>query len=112
MKKFNVLLVVALLAVNTAFATGTEPTSDKKEKTVTQQVATLLEKPEFEVTQELTAQVTLVVNEENEVVVISVDTNQEYLADFIKSRLNYETLDTTTIGTQFKLPVRIVPADE
>jgi len=110
MKTVNVLMVAALLTVNTAFATGTEPTADKKEKTVTEQVATLLDKPEFEVTKELVAQVTLMVNNKYEVVVLSVDTDEEYLADFIKSRLNYEKLSTRTIGSQFTLPVRIVPA--
>ena len=109
MKTLNVLMVAALLTVNTAFATGTEPTTDNKEKTVTEQVASLLDKPEFEVTKELIAQVTLMINNKHEVVVLSVDTDEEYVADFIKSRLNYEKLSTRTIGSQFTLPVRIVP---
>ena len=109
MKTLNVLMVAALLTVNTAFATGTEPTTDNKEKTVTEQVASLLDKPEFEVTRELIAQVTLMINNKHEVVVLSVDTDEEYVADFIKSRLNYEKLSIRTIGSQFTLPVRIVP---
>lgn len=109
MKKVNLLVLVALLSLSTVFATETEPTSDEKGKTVTQQVATLLSEPGFEVKKDLTAQVTLMVNKANEVVVIDVDTTEEYVAAFIKSRLNYEKLNTQKIGSQFTVPVRIVP---
>lgn len=109
MRKVSLLVFAALFAVSTAFATGTEPTSDKNPKSVHEQVAELLKDPNFRVTHDITAEVTLMVNKENEVVVLDVDTNEEFVSKFIKDRLNYETLETQTAGVQFTVPVRIVP---
>ena len=109
MKKVILVAAVALFTMSTAFATGKKPTTEKKEKSVSEQVAQLLEEPAFKVTEDITATVTLMVNKDNEVVVIDVETQEEFVSNFIKSRLNYEILETQRIGSQFTVPVRIVP---
>lgn len=108
MKKSILVAAVALLTISSSFASEKNP-KVKDDKKVTEQVGQLLQRPNFEVKQDLTAVVTLMVNKENEVVVLDVDTENEYVSRFIKTRLNYKTLNTKTVGSQFTIPVRIVP---
>ncbi len=113
MKKLNLmLLAVALTIANFASAMGsTQPT--KLEMHLTKEVGLLLKKPSFRITKgkELKAMVTITLNENKEIVVLSVDSESEMVERFIKSRLNYQKikskLQSTTIK-YFKIPVRVV----
>ena len=59
---------------------------------------------------DLTAQVRFTLNNEGEIVVLSVDTENDILASFVKARLNYKKVDVAGVkeGKMFTIPVRIV----
>ena len=107
MKKVNFLVLAVAIMVSSVLSASTEPAKADNPTTLSKTIGTLLQKPSFEVQEDLTAKVTFTVNEDNEIVVLTVDTDTEAVEDFIKSRLNYEKLDTNKIGEQFTVPVRI-----
>lgn len=108
MKKLNVMLLAAAFAVSSVVSAGTNPA--KTESTLTNEIKTLLEKPSFKIKKDLTAYVTLTLNDENEIVVLSVDSKSETLESFIKHRLNYKKLNMSLSGNNkfYKVPVRLV----
>ncbi len=108
MRKLNVLLLAAAFAVSSIASAGTNP--KKTENVLAKEIKTLLKKPSFKIKKELTAYVTLTLNDANEFVVISVDSNSEELENFIKHRLNYKKVGAQLYGDTkfFKVPVRLV----
>ena len=111
MKNLKIYLVAILLAVGTTVSATTTPLKkDAKKVEVTTQIAELLKNPEMEVNEDIEAKVTFMVNDKKELVVINVDTQNENVDAFIKSRLNYKKLNTLKTGEEWVLPVRIVPA--
>ena len=109
MKKVKVMFVAtALLIGSLASTAATVPTNPVKDPTATE-ISGLLQNPSFEVTGDLTAMVSFMLNDDNEIVVISVDTESENVERFVKSRLNYqEVASTLEQGKAYKVPVRIV----
>ena len=106
MKKLSsLLLALGLLATTTIFAfdaTIADPTDTKTEFTK------LLKNPEFIVAYEMQANVLFTVTDANEIVVLSVETEDQEVENFIKSRLNYRVLETKLEqGKQYIVPVRI-----
>lgn len=107
MKKLNVLLLAAAFAVSSVASAGTNPV--KTENELTSEIKTLLEKPSFKIKKEITAYVTLTLNDKNEIVVLSVDSKSKTLESFIKHRLNYKKLNMSLNGNNtYKVPVRLV----
>ena len=112
MKKSIVFVFAAVLALNTVIAANSDFTNKKNPKSVTEQISKLLESPHFDVSEEMLVTVTLVMNQEQEVVVLDVDTHNKDIVKYIKSRLNYEKLNIGTVGEHVTLPVRIIPGDK
>ena len=112
MKNLKMYLVAILIAVGTTVSANTiTPEKDsKKDVDVTTQIAELLKNPEMDINKEIEAKVTFMVNDQKELVVIHVDTENETIDAFIKNRLNYKKLSVTTTGEEWVLPVRIIPA--
>lgn len=112
MKKVSVLLVAALLlSTGSMFANdskkGVEPTKDQN---LSEQIGKFLN------TNNLTenelghsAQVLFMLNSDKEIVVLSVDTDEERLEGFIKNRLNYKEVDIASYeeGKKYTVSVRI-----
>lgn len=111
MKNFKMFLVVALFAMSTVLTASTNPIKADNPASISTQVSKLLANPGFEVTTTIDAAVTLMVNDDNEFVVVSVATEDESVANFIKQRLNYKKADVSTLHETFNLPVRIVPGE-
>lgn len=57
----------------------------------------------------LTAQVRFTLNNQGEIVVLSVDTQDERFESFVKARLNYKKVEVedATEGKMFTIPIRI-----
>lgn len=107
MKKVKVMLVATALLIGSlaSAATNPNPVNDP----TSEEIGTLLKNPAFEVTEELTAEVTFMINSENEIVVLSVKTDDETVEKFVKSRLNYQEVGTALEqGKEYMVPVRIV----
>ncbi|MEY8021240.1 hypothetical protein ACA086_07920 [Muriicola sp. E247] len=109
MRKLPVMLVAAILfSAGNLFANDFESTDPNKELAI--QIGDLLKDNTFVLKeQDLTAKVLFTLNHKNEIVVISVDTEDEVLERFVKSRLNYKTVEipASKEGTMFTVPVRI-----
>jgi len=112
MKTFKTLVVLVAFAFSTVAIASTKPVISKLESSViTNQIVTLLESPQFILENEVSAYVTIAVNKNNEMVVLSIDTENVFVANFIKERLNYKELSVTNSPeNKFIVPVRIITA--
>ena len=107
MKKFSVLLAaLVLLGSSTAFA-AIDP-ANAETTTTNVEMTKLLKNPGFIVDHEMEANVLFTVNEDNEIVVLSVETEDSQVETYIKERLNLHKLKSDLeSGKQYVLPVRI-----
>jgi uncharacterized radical SAM superfamily protein len=106
----SIALALALLS-GTLVSAATVPVKKKEIKPCSEQIAELLEEPQFEVENELSAYVTFMLNDDNEIVVLDVETDNEQVERFVKARLNYQEIQTNLeTGKQYNVPVRIVAA--
>lgn len=110
MRKVSLVVASAiLLFTGTVLANdGVKGTADPN--SLSAQIAQLLSENNFsEISNDLTAQVRFTLNSEGQIVVLSVDTENERLAGFVKSRLNYQKVDISKIeeGKLYTVPVRI-----
>lgn len=110
MRKISAVLVAAmLLSVGTLFANPTG--NDDPLKNLSAQISELLKDNYFGQDEvELTAQVRFTLNQDQQIVVLSVDTDDLELEGFVKARLNYREvqLDGYKEGKLYTIPVRIV----
>lgn len=109
MRKLSLVFVAALL-----FATGNVLANDtdgvEPAKSLSNQISKMLEDNTFsEDDTNLTAQVRFTLNNEGEIVVLSVDTDFVNLERFVKNRLNYQKVDISNVeeGKLYTVPVRI-----
>ena len=108
MKTLQAFVLALALFVGTAVS-ATNPAGVKVNKDVaTQEIAKLLEEPDFQLKQDTRAEVTLTINEDGELVVLCVETKNKMVEHFIKSRLNYQLLENSLeVGKKYRLPVVI-----
>jgi flagellar basal body-associated protein FliL len=108
MKQLKILLLaVAFTASGVLFASNEDKKSDSA--VITESIGKLLKSPSFLVDKDIIVSVTITLNRNNEIVVLSVDSKELYVENFIKSRLNYKKLPSTfyTKEKTFKVPVRV-----
>ncbi|MBT8235385.1 MAG: hypothetical protein KJO04_04260 [Bacteroidia bacterium] len=108
MRKFSLFLVaVCMLAAGSLYANN-ETLKDPK-KGLSQQIDLLLDKYEFEVTEDLTAVVKFTLNADQEIVVLTVETSDASLEAYVKGRLNYQKVELENFreGRMYTVPVRI-----
>lgn len=109
MRKLPVVLAAALLlTAGNLFANDSKTIDPKKD--LANQIGQLLDKNSFVLSDhDLTAEVLFTLNSKKEIVVISVDTEDEDLERFVKSRLNYQTVELASgeEGKMYTVPVRI-----
>lgn len=116
MKKISLIFVAAmLLTVGSVFA-NYEVVDKNPSKTLSEQIERLLSDNMFKIKKgfEAYAVVYFTVNNENEIVVLTVGTNDETLEAYIKSRLNYMMVDNAAdckAGVTYRVPVRIILED-
>ncbi len=105
MKTIKTLLLVLAISFTSVLSANTDPIKEEPSN-LTQEIATLLKSPDFLIAEDLMAKVTIMINKDEEIVVIDVDTQSEALEVYIKSRLNYSKL---SIGTEFENKTFVVP---
>ena len=114
MKHLKTLLVVVALTFSSAlFANTTSEDLKAESATITEQVQKLLKNPNFLVENEIVAKVKITLNDNNEMVVLSVDSQHNNIGAFIKSRLNYNELPATFKSSEktFIVPIRVTPEE-
>ncbi len=109
MRKFNApLMLVTLLFAGTMLANDVP--GRPSVKSLSSQIGTLLAENPFVVTgRDLVADVKFTINENREIVVLTVHTTDLTLASFVKSKLNYRPvlLEDYKEGRLYTVPVRI-----
>jgi len=109
MKKLNVLLLAVAFTVSSVLSASTTPTkADRPANPLSEQISDLLKDPIFEIEDEVMAEVTFMVNDQQEIVVLTVGTENTTVESFIKNRLNYQKVENAQMGTAYEIPVRIV----
>ena len=92
MKTIKKISFALLFALCFAF-TATAVELDKPTTTLRDQVIELIKAPNMEYGAMEEVKVQFLVNKKNELVVVAVDTDDSYLAAFVKSRMNYKKID-------------------
>ncbi len=114
MRTIKALLLVVVLTFNSVlFASTTSEDLKADTAVITNEIAKLLQNPRFLVEKEIVAYVTLTLNKNNEMVVLSVDSENTQIESFIKSRLNYNELPSAVnaVDKIFVVPVRVTPEE-
>jgi hypothetical protein len=103
-----VFLSAVFLATSSLSAASPEPVSEASKK-ISTHIAKLLKNNSLTAKEDLTAMVMITINEDSEIVVISVETGDKNLEQVLKSRLNYEKvdLDPQFSGKLYRVPVRV-----
>lgn len=113
MKQLKTLLLAVLITASSVLSASNE---DKKADSVviTEEIGKLLKDPSFLVDKDIVADVTLTLNKNNEIVVLSVDSNELYVENFIKSRLNYKEIPVAFSSKErtYKVPVRVTAKEK
>jgi len=112
MKTIKIALLVVAMTFTATLSASTDPIKTPVSKIesadVAKAISRLLDKPRFEIKNELTAQVTFTLNGDNEIVVLFVNTEDETFENYIKSRLNYSKLNLRLKrNMKYSVPVRI-----
>ena len=110
MRKLSVVLVAAmLLTAGNIFANDSKRDKNPS-KTLSAQISQLLKTNNFNDTYDgAYAQVLFTLNNDKEIVVLSVDTDKNELKSFIIAKLNYKEviLDNFQVGKNYTVSVRI-----
>jgi hypothetical protein len=109
MRTLKMLVLVVAITFSSVLSASTNPIEKAEPATITEVVGELLKNPKFQLETEVNAMVTVFINENDEMVVLSVDTDSEVVEHYIKGRLNYKKLSKEAIGskTSFKIPVKV-----
>ena len=110
MRQLKTLLVVVALTFSSVLLASTTPEDRETESAaITAQIGKLLKNPNFDVEKNVLAYVKITLNDNNEMVVLSVNSRDKQVATFIKSRLNYSKLSTAvnSLEKTFIVPVRV-----
>jgi hypothetical protein len=104
--------LAAAFVFSGVLSASTEPakvTIANSDSSVSLKVSKLLKNPHLRVEKDLSATVLITINQENELVVLSVDSEHEVFESFIKNRLNYEKLESNFDGKgrTFRVPITL-----
>jgi hypothetical protein len=112
MKNIKFLLLAMAITFSSLLSANTENSDKNTPELIAAKIGKLLEKPNFIIDQDITANVVITLNKNNEIVVLSVETENILLAPYIKSRLNYQSVPVNMNLKEkiFVVPVRITAA--
>lgn len=113
MKTLKMLVLVVAITLSSVLSASTNPVEKAEPTTVTETVGDLLKNPDFQLEKDVKAIVDIFINENDEMVVLSVDTDNKSVEKYIKARLNYKKLSKEVIGDlkSFKIPVKMIKSN-
>jgi hypothetical protein len=108
--KFKSLIVAFLMGFSSIISASNERPADKREvmSIITKDVQKLLKNSELSLEVTEMATVKIMINSKNEIVVLSVDTDNLAVDAFVKGRLNYKKVSTKTISDVYTLPIKVL----
>ncbi len=109
MKTIKSIALALVLLVGTTLS-ATNPIGDKgKPGTAEQEIEKLLKYPDFVVEENGEAFVSFYVNDDNQVTVLEVEAECEFMQSFVKDRLHNQILENKlSAGQRYLLPVKII----
>lgn len=110
MRKLSYVIVAAMLLSTGSILANTTDLLEPNQG-ISEQIYKMLSDNSFSEGEcNSTAQVRFTLNDEGEIVVLSVETDSENLERFVKNRLNYKKIEISNVeeGKLFTVPVRIV----
>ncbi len=110
MKTLKMLVLVVTITFSSFLSARTNPIEKAEPTSITQSVWELLKKPNFTLKNDVSAMVDVFINENDEMIVLFVATDNKSVESYIKTRLNYKKLSKELIGNRksFKVPVKIL----
>jgi hypothetical protein len=113
MKNLKTVIAILAISISSVFSvaanTNTEPTSPKKALHAT--IVKLLGHHHYDLkNQTLKAEISVLLNNKNELVVIDVATKDEDLESFVTQKLNYKKviIKGITKGTIYRIPLKMI----
>jgi len=110
MKKIQSIIAILAISLSTIFSiNATEKNKPETKKLRTEIVSYLGDNISIELKKTSTAEVSFMINNDNEIVIISVDSDINELNSYIKAKLNYKKVNVkgTKKGEIYKMPLRI-----
>lgn len=111
MKTLKTIITVIAISLTTVFSTtATEKNPEKAKKTLRSEVVSLLgNNIPLKIDKSYSAEISFIVNNANEVVVISVDSKLSDFNKYAKNRLNYKKVAVKNIkkGEVYRMPIKI-----
>jgi len=112
-KTFIAVIAIGLLTVLPAAANTnpTNPTSKEAKIILRSEIVDLLGNHAYDLEdQVLEAQVSVILNNQNELVVVAITSKNETISNYVKSRLNYKKVSVKGIqkGTVYRVPLKMV----
>ncbi len=108
MKTIKTLLLMVAITFSSVLFAATAPKTEAP-SSLNEEIAKLLKNPQFEVEQDVQAIATITINKNNEIVVLSVDTENDEFKNFITNRLNYNKVSSSLVSESehYIVPVRL-----
>ncbi|MDX6747261.1 hypothetical protein SHK09_10700 [Polaribacter sp. PL03] len=110
MKNLKTIIAVIAISLSTVFSVSATDTKPKKAKTLRTEISALIgENIPLKFNKTTIAEVSFIVNNRNEIVVLSVKSEVSELNSFIKRKLNYKiiTIKGVKKGEVYKMPLKI-----
>ncbi len=113
MKTLKMLVLVVAITFSSVLTASTDSNETADPASINETVGELLKNPDFQLNKEVNAIVAVFINQNDEMVVLSVDTDNKSVENYIKRRLNYQKLSKDAIGysKSFKIPIKIIKSN-
>jgi hypothetical protein len=113
MKNLKTIITVIALSLSTVLsvvATEKNPSNSSANKQLRTEIISLLgDKITVQIINESMAEIGFIVSNNNEIVVVSVDSKIEKFNSFVKNKLNYKKITTKGVkkGELYRMPIKI-----
>jgi len=113
MRTLKMLVLVVAITFSSVLSASADPNEKAEPASINETVRELLKNPEFQLNKDVNVMVTVFINENDEMVVVSTDTDSKAVEYYIKGRLNNKKLSKEAIGSRksFKIPVKIIKSN-
>ena len=109
MKTIKTLLLMVAITFSTVLFAGNAPKTEDP-SSLTKEISELLKNARFEVEQDVEAIVTITFNKYDEIVVLSVETENAQFKNFIQDKLNYSKVSAVLVNESehYIVPVKLI----
>jgi len=90
MKKLMLTALALVIATTTLFATNANPDDDNKN--IRSQIIEIMDAPDFTINKDTTVAITFTFNSEGEIIVLSVDSTDHKVLNYVRKNLNHKTI--------------------